>query len=1192
MGQQVGGMALMMAGRLIGGAIGGPIGAMVGGLAGGIIGSLLFNRAQKPAVSDYQLANSSYGRPIPLIYGQWRMPGTVIWETKISSKGHSAGKGAMGGQQTYSYNQSAAFVFCQGPARLLKVWLDGKLFWDNTSLFPTELTKYKFVGRIYNGTEEQLPDPLIQAWDVGNVDPPLACPAYRGLAYIVIQDIDLSHYGGRMPNVTAAWSTDVTDRIIYQHLHLADWDPGDGYFSGLTEPLVAGNGTAVDWAAQRVYWLSSSGSLRVWDIQTGVTLMAKTWEQLWPGGGTPPAYMPANTHYPVAGIAMVPGGSLYIVTGSVFYSGSWQQPILIKLNPNTLLVDSTFPVPYNWPNNGPYDLHPFQLVSATGGAFDMIACQPIYGGTLMIIGCSGSGSTSGFMTGSVGGIFGRSYICVGKQDTVSGTAEVWSIQWAYGTDPWHVYIWKATITGNDPSAVAAMGAWEQMGTLTPASYGCSTPTTGYMSAVVAYDPSDDTLIISDGFVGFNDTPGSPSRSIKWSPRIGVIWTKAPAVMWSNTKAAYYDLAAGRVGDSNSGNYFSVADTATGASSTMTSSPSGGYNIGYDSGANAIAFRYLLGGGPGGAVASVAFLQRVTTNEIPVADILLDLCVRAGIDELDVDVSEVTATTIGYGVIEEKAYGSAIADLCHTYQIDMVESDYKLKFVPRGQPSVATILQDDLASIDNDQAHYWQGKRALEQEMPLQINLRFADPELDYQTGATYAKRIASPVATVYSKRVKSVDLPVVATNAEAHQIAEKWLYTMWAERDTYQTKLGQKYLWLDPTDSVDVSLDNGDTISVRIEKSDIEVDYSMKLDMASEDAETYNPSLARGAQVAQAPQTILQAPFVDLLQFNIPLLLDTDDLGGTVGRIYYAGGPTAAMDPSVTAQVYESTDGGSAWPQYSTITGFANWGYATNVLADTASAFATDYVNTLTVSLVAGSEAPASCTYVELMSGANAAIVGSEIIQFQTVTTNTDGSVTLSTLLRGRRGTEWATSTHTHSEIVVFIAVTEIIPGRLDLAQLNVGELWKLVPTGRFIDSTPAETYTYLGYDLKPYAPVNFARANSGSPPDLILTWKRRTRIGGLLLDGTDTAPLSEESEAYEAYVLPNAAALASFDPTVPATYTRAFTGLTSATVTYTATMMSSDAFTPATDTLYLVVYQISAVIGRGFRGYQALPPS
>jgi hypothetical protein len=149
-----------------------------------------------------------------------------------------------------------------------------------------------------------------------------------------------------------------------------------------------------------------------------------------------------------------------------------------------------------------------------------------------------------------------------------------------------------------------------------------------------------------------------------------------------------------------------------------------------------------------------------------------------------------------------------------------------------------------------------------------------------------------------------------------------------------------------------------------------------------------------------------------------------------------------------------------------------------------------------------------------------------------------------------------------------------------------------LVPTGRFIDSTPAETYTYLGYDLKPYAPVNFARANSGSPPDLILTWKRRTRIGGLLLDGTDTAPLSEESEAYEAYVLPNAAALASFDPTVPATYTRAFTGLTSATVTYTATMMSSDAFTPATDTLYLVVYQISAVIGRGFRGYQALPPS
>ena len=84
--------------------------------------------------------------------------------------------------------------------------------------------------------------------------------------------------------------------------------------------------------------------------------------------------------------------------------------------------------------------------------------------------------------------------------------------------------------------------------------------------------------------------------------------------------------------------------------------------------------------------------------------------------------------------------------------------------------------------------------------------------------------------------------------------------------------------------------------------------------------------------------------------------------------------------------------------------------------------------------------------------------------------------------------------------------------------------------------------------------------------------------------------PLGEETEAYEAYVLPNAAARATFDPTVPASYTRAYTGLGSAGILYTAAQMTADSFTRATDTLWLAVYQVSAVVGRGFQGFQALP--
>jgi hypothetical protein len=138
-------------------------------------------------------------------------------------------------------------------------------------------------------------------------------------------------------------------------------------------------------------------------------------------------------------------------------------------------------------------------------------------------------------------------------------------------------------------------------------------------------------------------------------------------------------------------------------------------------------------------------------------------------------------------------------------------------------------------------------------------------------------------------------------------------------------------------------------------------------------------------------------------------------------------------------------------------------------------------------------------------------------------------------------------------------------------------------------DNAQQESFAFHGRDLMPYAPVNARRSNSGS--DGVLTWTRRTRIGGMLHDGTDSVPLSEASEAYEVYLLPSEAAAAGFDPTVPATYTRAFTGLTSPTLTYTAAQMATDGFTPATDTVYAAIYQISAVVGRGFSSLHVLPP-
>ncbi|MDE2102315.1 MAG: phage tail protein, partial [Patescibacteria group bacterium] len=650
--------------------------------------------------------------------------------------------------------------------------------------------------------------------------------------------------------------------------------------------------------------------------------------------------------------------------------------------------------------------------------------------------------------------------------------------------------------------------------------------------------------------------------------------------------ANFDLGFGMVGN-GAGTGFQLISASSGTSlNPGSSSYESGAVWGYDSYRNAVVFTAPSGQYP----VYVAYLQRQTPGGYPVSDIITDICGRVGIPAEQVDVSSITAVVQGYVITENRSAAEALADLCQVWNIDMVESDYTLKFIPRGGAPVATITQDQLATVDaKDQSLFWQEKRAQQQELPLQINVRYIDPALDYQPGAAYAKRIALPVPTVFSKRVKTVDLPIVALNVEARTIAESWLYTMWGELSTYETMLGIQFMYLDPTDNVTVTLDDGSSYTVRIQSMELGADWSMKLSLASEDQTTYVSAGTPGASVSFVPQTIVSYPFCNLIQVNIPLLQDSDDASGVATRIYYWAAPTQAMPAGAVATLFESPDGNS-WNTFQTVAGFASWGNATTTLAGTKSTFATDYVNSLKVAFAPGSAPPVSCAYTDMMNGANPALVGSEIIQFQTATENADGTYTLGVLLRGQRGTDWAINSHQPGETVILLQPGLVGASTLPLDDIGTTEYWKLVPGGRFLDQTPTEPFAYAGYDLMPYAPVNFARASDGSG-GLTLSWQRRTRLGGSdLQDGTDTVPLAEESEAYEAYILANVASYASFDPTNAGTYKRAFTGLTSPQVDYTAAMISADSFAASTQTLPLVVYQKSAVVGRGFAGFEAIP--
>ena len=175
-------------GTLVGGPIGGAIGATLGrGLDAAIIGS---PRREGPRLKDLAVSTSSYGQPIAALYGRTRVPGTVIWATDLKERRETSGGGKGKPKTTsYSYSVSLAVALSSRPIDGVgRIWADGNLLRGRAGDLKTAGTL-----RCHTGHADQLPDPLMAA-ALG-----AQCPAHRGCAYVVFEDLALEDFGNRIP---------------------------------------------------------------------------------------------------------------------------------------------------------------------------------------------------------------------------------------------------------------------------------------------------------------------------------------------------------------------------------------------------------------------------------------------------------------------------------------------------------------------------------------------------------------------------------------------------------------------------------------------------------------------------------------------------------------------------------------------------------------------------------------------------------------------------------------------------------------------------------------------------------------------------------------------------------------------------------------------------------------------------------
>ncbi len=161
-----------------------------------------------PRLNDLKSQSSTYGSPIPIVYGRARLAGTLIWikdnkliEVRtVTEEGGKGGGGATQEVTTYQYFGSFAVAICEGEITgIRKIWADNVLIYDISdgqsvmSVLGTQQISDRITA--YTGTATQEPDSLIEA-DV------TTAPAYRGVAYVVFDQLPLEKYGNRLPNMT------------------------------------------------------------------------------------------------------------------------------------------------------------------------------------------------------------------------------------------------------------------------------------------------------------------------------------------------------------------------------------------------------------------------------------------------------------------------------------------------------------------------------------------------------------------------------------------------------------------------------------------------------------------------------------------------------------------------------------------------------------------------------------------------------------------------------------------------------------------------------------------------------------------------------------------------------------------------------------------------------------------------------
>ncbi len=1102
-------VALPLIGSVVGSILGGPIGATIGLALGTGAAYALFPPEGKviegPRLDDLKVTFSSYGKPIPIIYGTMETGGNVVWSPGLVEHRKEEEVGGKGGpsvtQVTFTYTASYRINYCVGVAdAILKNWSDGKLVLDKTDLglpdgipgtfiwavieaFGLGVTAGNQTVRDFLGTATQLPGPAEQA-DQGVAN----TPAYRGTVGQEWEDRALEDYGNRIPQDTAEISMVSTEHFPITSL------------TGIGQ-------LGVEWEWQ----------------QLGQTFLTNSMSRIDNVGQT---VLISDTRHDRPDFPCVFANGNYFRTfrsNGAIESGTTLQRLTTGATYSDPITGAAIGANLDW------DLG--RVFGGLAGPDGIVVGELVFlqkrVSTLIIIVAPDT------IEGGLGGVVNTydSAVTYDRAVTVDNDRNLWAFYNSGG---------DTKIDRIEPG----VGAIEETFTIT-----------GDTHILVSYEPSTNSLIFA-----------SATHMLRWDIDSSSVVARIDNIIVSGKNKSHFWN-----GPSSDGRmYIQEGETITTireydvinmVATGKSWSPHNDFGLNssnthwgmYDPLHHAFIKRQDIG-----QKIDWLYLDRFTAVDVTVRSIIEDVSSRVDyVAGTDIDATAQTDTLPGYIIRSRMTARKALEPLATAFNFRSVESDFKIKFPKRGGASIGNIPEIDLGATAGEipVTVALKKTRIPEDQLFETAIIEYIDPTFDNNPNTQIAKRSSEAIDVGGSLKF---DFPGALGNNQAAQIIERILFQAWSGRTNISTSIPLKHLLKDPGDVVTITK-GSKTIQVELHTVKLGANSIIKIDGTIDDSAVHISTTTGADALGVEGQFISIAGQTDFFILDTPLFRDLDN-----GSIIYvvAGTPGNLTWPGAAIQRGLAID---------TLTGFTaivssrdmDYGFAENALA-TASPDIFDRDNTLIVDLYSGTLT--SDTETNVLNGTNALLVGDEIIQFVTAVLNSDGTYTLSTLLRGRRGTEYAVGTHLAAERVIVLSSSTTLRVALDLSDHLTTFFYRAITLGSSQFSSATVTKQLLLRSQMPYAPSHLAGTIAAN--DWTFTLVNRTRLGGSWKDSID-APLGEGGENYEWDVMDGVTVKRTLTSIVP-------------TVGYSSADQNTD-FGDDQTTVELNVYQLSDDVGRGF---------